>query len=273
MADTTAAITRSQTKVHSLALRRTWMAATIMYYRTQALGRTVRPQPVSEQIQDKTLELPPDTPLVGGTPELNPPFTGHTLQELIRHIESNNTKVDRVDVIKQSFFKNIKISSVLNLGPQIHVNILLIPKETVNSVTGYFYIVLAYLSESALTRDALIPQEIVSAPNIEAAIRTQLVVLLLTRPGQRTFQPDYGCRLLDFTFEPITEATALRIESEIIQAVNKWLPQVIIKRVDVIPVGFADINVRILFEITKEPRFTGTISFQFLSGGKVEIGK
>lgn len=222
----------------------------------------------------KTLELPPDAPLVGGTPELNPPFQGRTLISLINHIESYGTKVDRVDIIKQNFFKNIKINYVLNLGSDIHVNIFLIPKLTVENTMGYFYLVFAYSAYNLdiYTQYSPAPYGTILTYNTEETVISLLVNLLLTRPGERLLAPTYGCRILDFLYELPTETTALRIKDEINRAVSRWMPEVIIKGIDVVPEG-ADINITIFFEITQKPRVVNLLVFRLLSGGKIEFAE
>lgn len=62
--------------------------------------------------------------------------------------------------------------------------------------------------------------------------KDNLVNLIMTRKGERTMQPDFGCDIWRLIFEPITED---RIESEIertvVEAVETWLPYVSIEEI------------------------------------------
>jgi phage baseplate assembly protein W len=58
------------------------------------------------------------------------------------------------------------------------------------------------------------------------AIKADLLHLLLTRKGQRLYNPDFGTRLLEFIYEPYDELTFNDVKSEIETTVNKYLPQI-----------------------------------------------
>ena len=51
-----------------------------------------------------------------------------------------------------------------------------------------------------------------------------LIHLLLTRKGSRYFLPDFGTNLYQYIFEPLDEITLGKIESEIQDAVEKYIP-------------------------------------------------
>lgn len=55
--------------------------------------------------------------------------------------------------------------------------------------------------------------------------KDNLVNLIMTRKGERTMQPEFGCDIWRLIFEPITQDTLeFDIERSIIDAVNIWLP-------------------------------------------------
>jgi phage baseplate assembly protein W len=58
------------------------------------------------------------------------------------------------------------------------------------------------------------------------AIKADLLHLLLTRKGQRLYNPEFGTRLLEYIYEPYDELTFSDIRNEIDNAVNIYLPQV-----------------------------------------------
>ena len=59
--------------------------------------------------------------------------------------------------------------------------------------------------------------------------------LLLTRKGERLFQPEFGSQIYALLFEPITLDLKQRLESGIIEDINFWLPYIIIDKVNVTP--------------------------------------
>ena len=50
--------------------------------------------------------------------------------------------------------------------------------------------------------------------------------LLLTYPGERAGNPEFGCRLREVCFEPSTENLPSKIQSIIVEAVNQFLPYI-----------------------------------------------
>lgn len=55
-------------------------------------------------------------------------------------------------------------------------------------------------------------------------LKSNLLLLLLTRKGERYYNPEFGTNLLKFIFEPNNSMTAKDIESEIKRVVNKYIP-------------------------------------------------
>jgi phage baseplate assembly protein W len=66
-------------------------------------------------------------------------------------------------------------------------------------------------------------------------IRSNLIHLLLTRKGTRYFLPNFGTRLLEFLFEPLDGLTFSDIESEIIDSVEEYIPNLIINQIKISP--------------------------------------
>ena len=67
-----------------------------------------------------------------------------------------------------------------------------------------------------------------------SAIKADLMHLILTKKGQRLFNPDFGTDLLRFIFEPNDDVTLLEIKSEIKTVVKKYLPTLTIKEIKVV---------------------------------------
>lgn len=70
-----------------------------------------------------------------------------------------------------------------------------------------------------------------SDPN--AAIKADLMHLILTRKGQRLYNPEFGTDLLRFIFQPNDEMTLSEIKSEIKTVVKRYLPNLTINEITV----------------------------------------
>jgi len=66
-----------------------------------------------------------------------------------------------------------------------------------------------------------------------SAIKADLMHLILTRKGQRLYNPQFGTNLMKFIFEPNDELTLADIKDEITTAVKKYLPKLQISEVSV----------------------------------------
>jgi phage baseplate assembly protein W len=58
-----------------------------------------------------------------------------------------------------------------------------------------------------------------------SAIKADLMHLILTRKGQRLYNPDFGTDLLKFIFEPNDSLTLAGLKTEITTVVKKYLPK------------------------------------------------
>ena len=57
--------------------------------------------------------------------------------------------------------------------------------------------------------------------------------LLLTRKGERLFQPNFGTGLHELLFEQLDNKLEAQLESTITDSVNFWLPYIDIEQIDV----------------------------------------
>jgi phage baseplate assembly protein W len=69
----------------------------------------------------------------------------------------------------------------------------------------------------------------------QRAIKADLMHLLLTRKGQRLYNPDFGTNLLQYIFEPNDTANLTDIKNEVTNSVKKYLPRLNIKDITVTP--------------------------------------
>jgi uncharacterized protein len=89
-------------------------------------------------------------------------------------------------------------------------------------------------------------------------IAEAIKIILLTAPGERPMRPEFGCRIHEFVYGPVTSATAGQLAHEVRVALDRWEP-----RIDVtdVAVGFDNtvdgtIYIDIHYEIrgTNDPR-------------------
>lgn len=64
-----------------------------------------------------------------------------------------------------------------------------------------------------------------------AAIKADLMHLILTRKGERLYLPDFGTNLMKFIFEPNDSTTLSEIKTEISTVVGKYLPKLAINEI------------------------------------------
>lgn len=94
-----------------------------------------------------------------------------------------------------------------------------------------------------------------------AQIKSDLLILLLTYPGERVMLPEFGTPLQDLIFEPGDNTLITQARQMIIKSIARWEPRVRIDAIEVTinPSGnnlnkddtlderFAILNIRILF--------------------------
>ena len=69
----------------------------------------------------------------------------------------------------------------------------------------------------------------------KAAVSQSIKGLLLTRKGERPFQPDLGSGLQELLFEPMDYGTSALIKKEITETLTKYGPRIIITSLNCIP--------------------------------------
>ena len=66
-----------------------------------------------------------------------------------------------------------------------------------------------------------------------SAIKADLMHLLLTKKGQRLYNPDFGTNLVKFIFEPNDSVTLSDLKEEVGGSVRKYLPNLSINEISV----------------------------------------
>jgi uncharacterized protein len=65
-------------------------------------------------------------------------------------------------------------------------------------------------------------------------IRTKILEVVLTAPGERVGQPTFGCGLRDLVFDPNNDILAATTEFAINKALQQWMPDdIVVQSVDV----------------------------------------
>ena len=67
-----------------------------------------------------------------------------------------------------------------------------------------------------------------------SAIKADLMHLILTRKGQRLYNPEFGTDLLKFIFEPQDGLTLAGIKTEITTVVKRYLPKLQLDEISVV---------------------------------------
>tara|TARA_Y100000593_G_C4298546_1_gene332034 strand:+ start:395 stop:940 length:546 start_codon:yes stop_codon:yes gene_type:complete len=109
-------------------------------------------------------------------------------------------------------------------------------------------------------------------------VSSNVINLLLTIPGERYMQPSFGSKLHEHLFEQFDQFVEEQIEDSITEAIQEWLPYVIIENLEVTDGGdltnedsYHTIKVSLTISITADPETHMNIKFRGLSSGTVVI--
>lgn len=64
-------------------------------------------------------------------------------------------------------------------------------------------------------------------------IKSDLLILLLTEPGERVMLPEFGTSLRKFFFEPNDSSSLERIREEIARSISIWEPRIAVQNIEV----------------------------------------
>lgn len=74
----------------------------------------------------------------------------------------------------------------------------------------------------------------------EAKIEQSILIILGTALGERVMRPDFGSRLRELVFAPLTSSTRALAAHHVIEALTKWEPRVDVLSVRAEPRGALD---------------------------------
>jgi uncharacterized protein len=109
-----------------------------------------------------------------------------------------------------------------------------------------------------------------------ALLEQAMCVILATYPGERAMRPEFGSRLRDFVFEPVTGQTRRAVATEVRAALERWEPRAEIDDVAVTEdptggEGLLHIEVHYRVRGTDDPR-TLQLDLQTLPGDRALTG-
>tara|TARA_Y100001963_G_scaffold104497_1_gene144029 strand:- start:1187 stop:1615 length:429 start_codon:yes stop_codon:yes gene_type:complete len=92
-----------------------------------------------------------------------------------------------------------------------------------------------------------------------------IINLFKTIPGERLGQPAFGSSLHEILFEPLNEDFNEIIETAIRESLNKWLPYINIKNIEITMPDYNinQVNIAIDFGLSFEPDRFGSVSVSF----------
>lgn len=118
----------------------------------------------------------------------------------------------------------------------------------------------------------------VSSYTTEDQAISNLINLILTRKGERIMQPDYGTPVPDFVFEQNTFDNRFRLESDLRQDIEFWLPYIILGRLEVGAGSSASpgdpmhsLTISIPFKVTEQGANRTVTFFVGIGGTSVDI--
>lgn len=68
------------------------------------------------------------------------------------------------------------------------------------------------------------------ASDLDSSVR----MVLLTAPGERVMRPEFGCRIHELVFEPVTPNTLGLMNHSVREALARWEPRITVEVVDVV---------------------------------------
>lgn len=116
----------------------------------------------------------------------------------------------------------------------------------------------------------LSPKSVMALQTDERLIKNDILQLLLTVPGERSFRPDFGTDIKPTLFEPIDNFTVINLRRSITAAIKKHEPRV--RVTDVLINATPDTNtifIKVLCVLTIDPNTKLTVELNLPTGPSV----
>lgn len=121
----------------------------------------------------------------------------------------------------------------------VNLNSLFKKPVNPNSAIKYVYQDFNVMSMETLYSNNIGAKKVKTDLNVSydmQAVKNSIANLLSTKKSEKILNPEFGLRLEDYLFEPITETTATAIYNEILNAISIFEPRVQVVDLQVIPV-------------------------------------
>ena len=98
-------------------------------------------------------------------------------------------------------------------------------------------------------------------------VKSNFINLILTRRGERVHQPEFGCRIHEYLFEPMTLENIEGARKSVLDAVDRWMPFLELIAFD-LTVGTDEIDTNTLqlyvgYRLRKNPNIRDAIVLTF----------
>ena len=113
----------------------------------------------------------------------------------------------------------------------------------------------------------LTPTQVMPLQTDERLIKNDILQLLLTVPGERSFRPEFGTAIKSTLFEPIDTISTDAIRDSIVVALEKFEPRVILQHliVEAQP-DLNQINIKLYCSLTTSPNLQFTLELNLPAG-------
>lgn len=113
----------------------------------------------------------------------------------------------------------------------------------------------------------LTPTQVMPLQTDERLIKNDILQLLLTVPGERSFRPDFGTSILSTLFEPIDNITLVNLRKSIITAIKKFEPRVIVNDVIInLNPDQSMISIKVFCALTTTPNLQFSVDLNLPTG-------
>jgi phage baseplate assembly protein W len=86
-----------------------------------------------------------------------------------------------------------------------------------------------------------------SLANVDAHVREMIIAVLLTNPGERVMQPEFGCGVRQLVFAPNSDLLASATEAIAAAALNRWLSDWIVVQKLEVKSAESTLNIRLTY--------------------------
>lgn len=120
----------------------------------------------------------------------------------------------------------------------VNLNSLFQKPVNPNSAIKYVYQDFNEMSMETLYTNNIAARKVKTDLNVSydvAAVKNSVANLLSTKKCEKILSPEYGLRIEDYLFEPVTSTTATAIANEILNAITIYEPRVQVVNLQVIP--------------------------------------